>query len=271
MLLVASFARNAEQKQRIWPFAALTLLVTAALLTKTTVAVLIPAVTWVAWKASSESSASSLTERQRRARGWRAFFRALVAVAVAPLALLKLWALLVSWLGYGADYNYFFTVNAMPDIDSAQTLHWLHDLAVNGLWIDRVLYPLALTILLASIAFKRRLWRNPLFAASWLAIAGQAAFIFSRQDDYAPRLLLPSLCLRLWSLSSCLHSTMLSAFVEERVPHTSRGNSNNRRLQLPLPTPASSRIASTKLYSAARDVTAAVSADRAQQQLMLAA
>jgi len=175
MLLVASFAGNAG-KQRIWPLAALTLLVTAALLTKTTVAVLIPAVAWVAFRASASSG-----------RGWRAFGRAIIAVIVAPLALLKLWALLVSWLGYGSDYNYFFGVNAMPDIDSAQTLHWLHDLAVNGFWIDRVLYPLVLAILLAAIAFRRRLWRNPLFTASWLAIAGAAAFIFSRQDDYAPR------------------------------------------------------------------------------------
>jgi hypothetical protein len=57
----------------------------------------------------------------------------------------------------------------------------------NGFWIDRVLYPLGLLILVLSLIWKRRLWSNPLFAASWMAIAAQSVFIFSRQDDYAPR------------------------------------------------------------------------------------
>jgi 4-amino-4-deoxy-L-arabinose transferase-like glycosyltransferase len=184
VLLVASCAAR-PGKQRIWPLAVLALLVFAALLTKTTIAVLIPAVVWIAFNTSGPSPSAG--------RRWLALFRALVAAAIVPLALLKLWALFVSWLGYGTDYAYFFNVNAMPDIDPAQTLHWLHDLAVNGFWIDRLLYPLALAIVLASLAFKRRLWCNPLFIASWLAIAGQAAFIFSRQDDYAPRYFLAML------------------------------------------------------------------------------
>ena len=253
MLLVASFAGNAG-KQRIWPLAALTLLVTAALLTKTTVAVLIPAVAWVAFRASASSG-----------RGWRAFGRAIIAVIVAPLALLKLWALLVSWLGYGSDYNYFFGVNAMPDIDSAQTLHWLHDLAVNGFWIDRVLYPLVLAILLAAIAFRRRLWRNPLFTASWLAIAGAAAFIFSRQDDYAPRyflvMLAPVIFIVVLAFDHALRTSrsragLLAAAMAITIVFNSVAIGNflaHRQYQL---------------YGAARQIAATVRADRSRSQLL---
>jgi 4-amino-4-deoxy-L-arabinose transferase-like glycosyltransferase len=164
-------------KQRLWPFAALTLLITAALLTKTTSAVLIPAIAWMAFYSA----------RRGQARVSVALFHVLIATVAAPLALLKLWSLFVSWLGYGVDYKFFFTVNALQDIEWPQTLHWMHDLALNGHWIDRLLYPAALVILLASVIVRRSLWRNPLFAASWLAIAGEAAFILHCQDDYAPR------------------------------------------------------------------------------------
>jgi hypothetical protein len=95
--------------------------------------------------------------------------------------------MLVAAMGYGADYKYFFSVNAMPAIDWRQAFATLSELFQNGFWIDRVLYPIALLILVVTLAWKRKLWSNPLFTASWIAIAAQAAFIFSRQDDYAPR------------------------------------------------------------------------------------
>jgi hypothetical protein len=178
-LLLASRLASAPGagKPRFWPFAALTLLITAALLTKTTSAVLIPAIAWIAFRSA----------RRGQTRVSLALFRALIATVAAPLALLKLWSLFVSWFGYGADYNFFFTVNALPEVEWPQTLHWLHDFALNGLWIDRLLYPAALVILLASIVVWRALWRNPLFAASWLAIAGEVAFILHCQEDSAPR------------------------------------------------------------------------------------
>jgi hypothetical protein len=253
MLLVASFAGNAG-KSRIWPLAALTLIVTAALLTKTTIAVLLPAVAWVAFCAWPSSGL-----------GWRALGRAIAAVAIAPLALLKLWVLFVSWLGYGADYKYFFGVNAMPDIDWSQSLHWLHDLAVNGFWIDRLLYPLALVILLASVAFKRRLWRNPLFTSSWLAVAGAAAFIFSRQDDYAPRyflvMLAPVIFIVVLAFDDALRTSrpvagLLAAAMAIAVAFNTVAIGNflaHRQYQL---------------YGAARDIAATVHADRNRSQLL---
>jgi len=106
---------------------------------------------------------------------------------VLPALLLKSYALLVSALGYGTDYKYFFNVNAMPDIDWRQTVATLFQLLQSVFWIDRVLYPVGLTILVVTVAWKRKLWSNPLFAAAWIAIAAQAVFIFRQQDNYAPR------------------------------------------------------------------------------------
>jgi 4-amino-4-deoxy-L-arabinose transferase-like glycosyltransferase len=256
MLLVASRAASSG-KQRIWSLVALALLTTAALLTKTTVAVLIPAVMWIAFRAL----AGSCSVRS----GWRALFEAFLAVAVAPLALVKLWVLFVSWLGYGADYAYFFNVNAMPDIDPAQTLHWLSDLARNGFWIDRLLYPVALAILLVSLVLRRRLWRNPLFTASWLALAGAAAFVFSRQDDYAPRyflvMLVPIVFIVVLAFDDALRSSrswagILAAVMAIAVIFNSVaiGNFLSHRTY--------------QLYGAAQDIAAQVRADRNRSQLV---
>jgi hypothetical protein len=55
-----------------------------------------------------------------------------------------------------------------------------------------------LLILVASAVWKRRLWSNPLFTASWIVLAAEAVFIFKRQDDYAPRYFLFMLAPLIW-------------------------------------------------------------------------
>ena len=180
LMLVASFA----SLKRVWPLVGLAVLIPIMMLTKTTAALLVPAVAWVAWSAMG--------------RRWGGFWRAAVAVAVVPAVLFKGYAAVVSALGYGADYRYFFDVNAMPDIDWPHTLSTLRDLAENCLWVDRVLYPIGLVILVVTMVWKRKLWANPLFAAGWMVIAAQAVFIFSRQDDYAPRYFLQMLAPLVW-------------------------------------------------------------------------
>jgi hypothetical protein len=175
LLLVASFA----SLRRIWPLLALPVLVALMILTKTTAALLVPPVFWLAWKAMDLKPAG--------------FLRAVLAVALLPAALLKAYAALASALGYGDDFHYFFSVNAMPDIVWGNVLATLSDLLHNCFWVDRFLYPAGLLTLLLALVWKRKLWRNPLFAASWIALAAQAGFIFSRQDDYAPRYFLAML------------------------------------------------------------------------------
>jgi hypothetical protein len=183
LLLVASFA----SAKRIGVLAALSVLITVTLLTKTTAALLLPAVFWVAWSASGRSVGGLI--------------RAVVAVGVLPAILVESYAAIVAALGYGADYRYFFGVNDMPDIDWRQTVSTLHDLFLNCFWVDRVLYPIALLILVLTLAWKRKLWSNALFTASWLALAAQAVFVFSRQDDYAPRYFLAMLAPMVWIIA----------------------------------------------------------------------
>jgi len=193
LLLVASFAST----KRVWILAALALLTAIMWLTKTTSALLIPAVIWVAWSAM-----------RRKLAG---LFWAIMAVGVLPIALVKGYAALVSALGFGVDYDYFFGVNAMPDIDWHQTFSTLSGLFQNCIWIDRVLYPIGLLILVVTVAWKRKLWGNPLFTASWIALAAQAVFIFRRQDDYAPRYFLVMLAPLVWVVVLTFGELMIHA------------------------------------------------------------
>jgi hypothetical protein len=172
LMLAASYA----SAKRIWLLAVIAALMTAMLLTKTTAALLAPAVLWLAWSAMGRKPAGLL--------------RAVLAVAVIPIVLVKSYAALVSALGFGADYNYFFDVNAIDDFDWSQALSSLLDLLQHGFLIDRILYPTGLLILVVSIAWKRKLWSNPLFAASWIALGVEAAYILRRQDNFGPRYLL---------------------------------------------------------------------------------
>jgi hypothetical protein len=125
-------------------------------------------------------------------------FWAIAVAAMLPFALVEGYAALVAKLGYGADYAYFFGVNGLPDIDWQQTFSTLWNFLQSCIWVDRVLYPLALLILVLAVAWKRKLWSNPLFTASWIAIAAEAVFIFKRQDDYAPRYFLFMLAPLIW-------------------------------------------------------------------------
>jgi hypothetical protein len=169
LMLTASFA----SARRIWPLVALPILVAIMILTKTTALLLAPAVFWLAWNAMERKLA--------------VLPRAILAIGVLPAALFAGYVALVSRLGYGDDYKYFFDANGMPDIAWERSFAVILSLLQSGSWVDRILYPIGLLILALSIVWKRRLWSNPLFAASWIALAAQAYFLFHRQDDFAPR------------------------------------------------------------------------------------
>lgn len=169
LLLAASYA----SQKRVGILAGLALLVTVMVLTKTTAVLLLPAVFWMAWSAMGRRPVALL--------------HGFLSIAVAPAALLQGYGRLVSAWGYGGDYRYFFDVNAMPALDWRQTVATLSDFIQNCFWIDRVLYPVGVAILVLALAWKRKLWGNPLFTACWIALGMQAAFIFRRQEDYAPR------------------------------------------------------------------------------------
>ena len=206
LMWVASYAGPG----RLWPLVTLGAGIPIVLLTKTTGLVLLPAVLWLLWKKSP---------------------RAILAVSAIAGPGIGIYLFIVLRSRYAADYHYFFDINALADVELGGTGSYLLQLFHHGVWIDRILYPAGLAALLMSIAWLRQLWRNPLFAASWIAFAGEAIFILRRQDDYAPRyflamlvplilalvLTLQELKIRHGSLASLLEATLAAAVVLDMV------------------------------------------------------
>jgi hypothetical protein len=172
LMLLASSAASS----RLVLFAALPLAVTTMMLTKTTAVVFLPAIVWLVWKTLGGKLSG--------------FFRACLTVGVVPAILLKLYLIFIFHRGFGPDYNCFFFENSVSGIDWAITIPVIEGIFRGCLWIDRILYPMAGVALMVSLVWNRKLWRNPLFSASWIALAGQAAFLFYRQGALAPRYVL---------------------------------------------------------------------------------
>jgi hypothetical protein len=123
----------------------------------------------------------------------RGFLPAFLLVGAVAAAVFGVYLVAVLHSRYADDYHYFFDINALAEVEWKNTATWVGQLLHHGLWVDRILYPAGLAVLLLSFVWLRPLWRNPLFTASWIAVAGQAIFILRRQDDYAPRYFLAML------------------------------------------------------------------------------
>ena len=198
----------------------------------------------------------------------KAFLKAILVVGALAGAGMGGYLLLVLRSRYAADYNYFYDINALADVEWGRTASFLWQLLHHGLWIDRVLYPAGLAVLVVSLVWLRQLWRNPLFAASWLAFAGQAAYILRRQDDYAPRyflallvplilalvLVLQELRTRNRAVASLLAATLAAALVLDMAQVV--GFVRHRQYQF---------------YEAAKSIGAIVDADRKAHRLLLGA
>jgi len=162
LMWVASYAAPG----RVWPLLALGIGIPVMVLTKTTALVLLPGVIWLLWKKNP---------------------RAILTVIVLAGALFGIYSFIVLRSRYAEDFHYFFDINALADVEIGRTGSFLLQLFRNGMWIDRIMYPAALAVLLLSLVWLRQLWRNPLFTACWIAFLGNAIYILRRQDDYAPR------------------------------------------------------------------------------------
>jgi len=207
---LALWAASYAEPGRKWPLIVLGFLIPIMLLTKTTALVLLPAVFWLLFRKS---------------------FRSVLWVAVLAGAGFGIYLWIVLRSRYAADYNYFFDINALADVDWGRTGFFLRQLWRNCMWIDRILYPSGLASLLLSLIWLRQLWRNPLFVAAWVGFAGEAVYIIRRQDDYAPRyflaMLLPLILVlvltlqelrgRKRRLGSLLAATLAAALVLDTV------------------------------------------------------
>jgi len=158
--------------------AACGLLFTIMMLTKTTAIFLLPALGWMLF-------ATLWSQRKLAVK---------CALAAGCTFAVSFGAYMATIIHAGLldDYRYFFFINDYVKPEAWNWPLWAFWWTFHGtLWVDLVLLPLAgVVILLAFVAFKqpwaRAMWRNPLFGASILAIAGYI-FFMTYQNHPQPR------------------------------------------------------------------------------------
>ncbi len=210
-LLAASYATPPEQgiatsaRARILealPILALGLLLPLMVFTKTTAIFLFPAIAWLLW-----------ARAQYRIRP---FLRlTLPAAALAAAAWLSYYLFIVR-PHFLPDYHYLFSANGYTGITPSTALLVLSSTIADGLWIGKILYPLALLAALSVFLLRPRLLRNPLIPSLLLWAAGYAAFL-AYHNNLQPRyylviavpltLLVPIVFSSLWSSNYRSHTT----------------------------------------------------------------
>lgn len=163
-------------RRRVCVAAGIGLLFTVMVLTKTTAIFLLPALGW--------AMAAPLWPE------WRVALKCAMAAGASCAASYGAWMALVVHDGLLADYKYFFYINRYPRPSGwwwpAVSLWWSFH---GGLWIDRILIPLAGVLALGAVVFfraGRALLCKPVFGASVLAVAGYI-FFMTYQDHPQPR------------------------------------------------------------------------------------
>ncbi len=174
-LLAASFVRPRNQSSTLhyWiPLVSLGLLLPLMVLTKTTAVFLIPAIAWMFFA--------------RTAYNPKQFLRtALPALAIAAF----LWATyygLVVRPRFLDDYRYLFSANAYTGITAENAVSVIKDTFIDGTWVGKLIFPLALSAMVIALFFERRLLRNPLLPSLLLWIAGYTTFL-AYHDNLQPR------------------------------------------------------------------------------------
>jgi hypothetical protein len=165
-------------RRPVWGAVGVGLLFTLAMLTKTTAIFLLPAIGW--------AMLAALWSTRKRA------FLCAWAAGSTFFAGYGLWIALLVRLGLLGDYKYYFFVNNYP---RPKEIYWpmvsLWWSFHGGLWIDKMLVPVAGLIVLAALVFRRDAWArrlllDPVFGASVWAIAGCILFM-TYQNHPQPR------------------------------------------------------------------------------------
>lgn len=158
--------------RRIVPILALGVLLPLMVLTKTTALFLFPSVAWILF-ARAGYSVRSFLKLAAPAFGlgavvWTAYY----GIVVRPHFL--------------SDYKYLFSANAYTGITGENALEVLRNTFVDGIWVGRILYPLALLAAVIALFLNQRLLRNPLIPALLFWATGYAAFL-AYHDNLQPR------------------------------------------------------------------------------------
>jgi len=205
-------------RRPVWASACVGLLFTLMALTKTSAIFLLPALGWAMllplWQIGKQASGSPHRDpREALSASWgggtgsppwggRPALRCASAAAAAFAFTYGLWMALVVHFGLWGDFKYFFMTTRY---DKPPEFYWplvgfwwsFH----GGLWVDRILIPLAGLIVLGAVlarwspgvpasaaadssaewnSWGRKLLRDPVFGASILAVAGYILFMTCR-------------------------------------------------------------------------------------------
>jgi hypothetical protein len=148
------------------------LLIPLMVLTKTTAIFLLPAILWLLWA--------------RAGYRLRPFLRLSLPSAALATAI---------WLGYYVfvvrphflpDFHYLFDANGYTGLTPSNVLSVLAATVSDGLWIGRILYPLALLAAISVFLLRPSLLRNPLIPSLLLWAGGYAAFL-AYHNNLQPR------------------------------------------------------------------------------------
>ena len=172
------------------------LIVPLMVLTKTTAIFLLPAILWLLWA--------------RAGYRLRPFLRLIVPSAVLAASVWFSYYLFVVRPYFLPDFHYLFDANSYSGLTLSNALYVLADTVADGLWIGKILYPLALLAAISVFLLRPRLLRNPLIPSLLLWAAGYVAFL-AYHNNLQPRyylvlaipltLLIPIVFSTLWTSS----------------------------------------------------------------------
>ena len=157
---------------RLLPILSLGLLLPAMVLTKTTAVFLFPSIAFLLWACAGHS--------------FRLFLRAAVPLCLMALAVWATYFFAIVRPHFLLDYRYLFSANAYTGITAATALKVARDTLIDGSWIGKILFPLALIAMIWAIVRPHWLLRHPLTAALILWALGYAAFL-AYHNNLQPR------------------------------------------------------------------------------------
>jgi hypothetical protein len=158
--------------EALWPSLALSVLLPAMVLTKTTAIFLLPAVAYMLWARAGYKMREAL-----RLAILPAIFAAVIWLAYIFLFVRP---------HYLADYRYLFSANGYTGIELEPVSKVVLNTIVDGAWMGSVLYPLFFVVLALMVFWRPQLLRNPLVPALGLWAGGYFAFL-AYHNNLQPR------------------------------------------------------------------------------------
>jgi hypothetical protein len=171
------------------------LLVPLMVLTKTTAIFLLPAILWLLWA--------------RAGYRLRPFLRLSLPSTALAAAIWLSYYLLIVRPHFLPDFHYLFDANSYSGLTPSNVLFVLAQTLADGLWIGKILYPVALLATISVFLLRPRLLlRNPLIPSLLLWAAGYAVFL-AYHNNLQPRyylvlaipltLLIPAVFSSIWT------------------------------------------------------------------------